>query len=215
MYVLKKINRHIFSSDELNQSLNSPVNSQAQFTTTQTTSPTNSTFSKKNLNQLKPIDSVDSVSGLLDGTTQAEATGPSKAYSSQNKKFSNILESEFDSRSSSPQKNVSNNDKKSFDYNNIKNDNDNVNTSKSISTNNRPPITPIIKHYEKSNSNSPLSHNFISMKLEPHPTSYLKSFENFKDQNDPINHPSSTTNNIASIQSNRTNENQKFNGKFF
>lgn len=203
--------------------MNSPVNSQTQFTTplgptSQTTSQsqaatTNNMFAKKNLNQLKPIDSVDSVSGLLDGPMQAEANGPSKAFISQNKKFSNIVESDVDL--SSP-KYKSNNEKTNFEYNFIKNDNDNVNISRPNSNNIRAPITPIIKHYEKTNINntSPISTNSISMKLDPHPASHLKSFENYNDKNDQ-HHSSSSTNNSSSKSNRTSNENQKFNGKLF
>jgi hypothetical protein len=193
------------------------VNSQSQFSTplgstTQSTSPSQAAAFAKNVGQLKAIDSVDSVSGLLDRPVQAEANGPSKVFTNQNKIFSNIVETEVDS---SP-KHDSSSSKKNFEYNNIKNDNDNVDISKPISNNvTRAPITPIIKHYENKNSNhnsSPLSTNSISMKLEPHPTALLKSFEKYNDQMDQ-HHSSSITNKDSFVRTNRTNENQKFNGK--
>lgn len=186
--------------------MNSPVNSQSQLTTplgstTNQTTAQSSIFNRKSLNQLKPIDSVDSVSGLIDGTslTQSDA-----------KKFSNIKEVDNDD---SPK---SSKEPSKFEYNFLKNDNDNLSSHKSEApSSKRPPITPIIKHYENTNknnneNNSPLTASSISMKVEPHSPTHLRSFKNYDEQNE--KHSNNSINNSPNRTNNPTT---KFNGNFF
>jgi 1-phosphatidylinositol-4-phosphate 5-kinase len=202
--VRKRLTFKLEKKEDQHQSLHSPVNSQFQLTTplgtttqktfspalqTNPTSPTNF----KNFNQIKPIDSVDSVVGLMDSQQAGDnpnTTSLSKSYiNSQSKKISNIEElADTESSLSETNKYTSNdndndnNNKKYFD--NINNDND---TSRQGGGTNRAPITHIIKHYEnkphyleeKKRSNSPLSTKSISMKLEPHSPTQLRSFRNY------------------------------------
>ena len=171
---------------------------------------------------------MDSVSGLIDATALNSEVS-TKTLISRNK-FSNIEEVEsIDSvaivttmtRNDRAQSNNKlNKSNTNFDYSNINNDNDNSDTNSRMP---RTPITPIIKHYENipDNSNktrrsaSPLSTNSITMKLEPHSPTRLKSFKNYDNTNDDQYNQINCSNVLPSPHHNHNHHqtNAKFNGK--
>lgn len=155
-----------------------------------TPTSTTATTYKQNLKDLKSIDSMDSVAGLL---TTSESKNKLNNY---NSKFSNIVESSDDvpisiqklpavSSSLEERRNLKTHPHTTDYLNDTRNDNDNVNTitnnsSSTTTTLRRSPITPIIRHDNTNKtSNQQLATSSISIKLETHSPTHLKSFNNY------------------------------------
>ena len=141
---------------------------------------------------------MDSVAGIMEATDVTN-------LNNNVKKFTNIEEIDSDSPKSNPDK-----EKKTFEYNYVNNDNDNLDMNNKAQ---RLPITPIIKHYEntnKTNNNSSLSVNSISMKLDPHSSTHLKSFKTYDldEQRKDQQHLTNSSSNSPT----KTNPEAKFNG---
>jgi CCR4-NOT transcription complex subunit 7/8 len=237
--IQSSVNISIPIRSKLDASTNNENNNNNHQTPSIPYSTTNSSSYRQNIRDLKAIDSVDSVSGLL---TTSESKNNLKQIFNNNKnsnnitnKFSNIDENEIVNNSNeliekpisiSTSNNFSinnnnNNDKNiKLDYlNDIKNDNDNIynlNQQQSLQQyHRRSPITPIIRHYnDKSpNNQQPQLHtSSISIKLETHSPTHLKSFNNYTTLNT-TEYDSSNFKNTQ--QSNSSNQSpSKFNGKF-
>jgi hypothetical protein len=141
---------------------------------------TSDSFNRKNLNNLKPIDSCDSVSGII-----TSSDSKNRLNSIKIDKVDSLKETESDN---------TNELATSFNYSNNKSDNDVIEKPNEPQIT-RIPITQVIEHYTNStndsknlqfeknsnsnnnlNKNSPLSTSSISMKLQTHSPTYLKSF---------------------------------------